>query len=65
MQGRDDEVTDPRQLVIALRRDNRAIVRTWKTDGGVNGWSSAIDDMILVPVGVTRSPALLALGLPS
>jgi hypothetical protein len=50
--------------VIAMRRDDGTIVKTWKTGGGVNGWLSTVDDLMLVPVGSTRTPSLLALGLP-
>jgi len=49
--------------VIALRRDDGRIVHTGKTSGGVNGWLAAAGDTMLVPVGATRSPSLLALGL--
>ena len=50
--------------VIALRRDDGAIVRTIDTGGGVNGWMAALSDRLLVPVGMSDPPALLALGLP-
>ena len=31
----------------------------------MNGWMAALDDRLLVPVGMSDPPALLALGLPT
>lgn len=50
--------------VLALDRRSGEIVRSWATGGGINGWMAALDDVMLVPVGMSRPPALVALGLP-
>jgi outer membrane protein assembly factor BamB len=50
--------------VVLLRRDDGAIVRTIDAGGGINGWMAALDDVLLVPVGMSDPPSLLALGLP-
>jgi len=50
--------------VLALDRKSGEIVRSWASGGGVNGWMAALDDVLLVPVGQSRPPQLVALGLP-
>ena len=50
--------------VLALDRRTGEIVRSWAAGGGINGWMAALDDVVLVPVGTSRPPALVALGLP-
>lgn len=50
--------------VVALRRRDGAILQQFSAGGGVNGWMAALDDRLLIPVGASNPPALLALGLP-
>jgi outer membrane protein assembly factor BamB len=50
--------------VLALDRRTGEIVRSWAAGGGINGWMAALDDVVLVPVGTSHPPALVALGLP-
>jgi outer membrane protein assembly factor BamB len=51
--------------VVALRRDDGKIVWKHKTDGGINGWLSAVDNTLYVPVGQSDPPSIVALRLPS
>ena len=51
--------------LVALRRSDGQIVWTHDVGGGVNGWLSVSADRLIVPVGMSDPPALLALGLPS
>ena len=51
--------------VLALTRDTGEIVRSWSTGGKINGWMAVAGGMMLVPVGASRPPVLVALGLPS
>ena len=50
--------------VVALSRDDGSIVDRFDAGGGVNGWLAVGDDRLIVPVGMSDPPALLALGLP-
>jgi hypothetical protein len=50
---------------VAVRRSDGQIVWTHDVGGGVNGWLSVSADRLVVPVGMSDPPALLALGLAS
>ncbi len=50
--------------LIALRRSDGEMVWTHDAGGGVNGWLSVAGDRLVVPVGMSDPPALLALALP-
>jgi len=49
--------------LVALRRSDGQIVGTRDLAGGVNGWLSVAGDRLIVPIGMSNPPALLALGL--
>lgn len=49
--------------LVALRRSDGEIVWTDEAGGGVNGWMAVAGDRLVVPVGMSDPPALLALGL--
>jgi len=51
--------------VLALDRKRGEIVRSWTLGGPINGWMAALDDLLIVPVGQSRPPQLVALGLPT
>jgi outer membrane protein assembly factor BamB len=51
--------------VVALDRDDGKIVWRDKLDGGINGWISAAGDTIMVPVGLSEPPTLVAYSLPA
>jgi len=51
--------------MVALDRDDGAVAWTGDVGGSTNGWPSALEDRLLVPVGNTDPPSLLALGLPN
>jgi len=49
--------------VYALDRATGAEVWTYKAAGPINGWPAAVGDTILIPVGASEPPALIALRL--
>ena len=49
--------------LVALDRDSGEIVWTGDAGGGVNGWLAALDDRLIVPVGMGDPPSVLAFGL--
>ena len=49
--------------VYALNRATGAEVWTYKAAGPINGWPAAVGDTILIPVGASEPPALVALRL--
>lgn len=52
-------------VVYALDRATGEEIWSYTASGGINGWMAAAGDTILVPVGVSPSPVLLALRIPS
>lgn len=46
--------------IVALDRASGRILRTIDTGGGINGWMSAAGDQLIVPVGTTSPPRLVA-----
>jgi outer membrane protein assembly factor BamB len=51
--------------LVALDRATGKIVRTVDLPGGVNGWMVAVGDELIVPVGNSNPPRLVALRVPS
>lgn len=51
--------------LVALDRDDGAIVSTADAGGGINGWLAALDDGLVVPVGMSDPPSVLTLALPT
>ncbi len=51
--------------LVALRRSDGQMVGTRDLGGGVNGWLSVAGDRLIIPIGMSNPPALLALGLAS
>jgi glucose dehydrogenase len=51
--------------LVALRRDSGEIVETSAGDGGVNGWMAVVDDVLVIPVGMSDPPSLVALTVPT
>lgn len=49
--------------VYALDRATGAEVWRYEAGGAINGWPAVVDDTILVPVGASEPPALVALRL--
>jgi outer membrane protein assembly factor BamB len=49
--------------VYALDRTTGAEVWTYKAGGAINGWPAVVGDTILIPVGASDPPALIALRL--
>jgi outer membrane protein assembly factor BamB len=49
--------------IYALDRATGAEVWTYKAGGAINGWPAVVGDTILVPVGASEPPALLAFRL--
>ncbi len=50
--------------VYALDRETGAEVWTYQAGGAINGWPAVVGDTILIPVGASEPPALIALRLP-
>jgi hypothetical protein len=46
--------------IIALDRSTGKIVRTMTAPGGINGWPAATHDTIVWPIGIGKSPSLVA-----
>lgn len=49
--------------IYALRRSNGEILWEYKATGGINGWPAVVGDTILIPVGLGKTPQLIALKL--
>ncbi|MCU1459731.1 MAG: Cytochrome c class, partial [Actinomycetia bacterium] len=50
--------------LMALDRHDGKVVWSYDAGGGVNGWMSVAGDTIVIPVGSSSPPAVLALSLP-
>ncbi|HEY3723229.1 MAG TPA: PQQ-binding-like beta-propeller repeat protein [Acidimicrobiia bacterium] len=50
--------------MVALDRRNGHVVWKYQAGGSINGWMSVAGDTIVVPVGGTKPPSVLALSLP-
>lgn len=46
--------------IIALNRSTGKIVRTMTAPGGINGWPAATHNTIVWPIGIGKSPSLVA-----
>jgi outer membrane protein assembly factor BamB len=51
--------------LVAINRSDGRIVWSHPLPGSVNGWMSVAGDLIVVPIGGTHPPEVLALRLPS
>ncbi len=51
--------------LFALSRSSGRIVWEDRLPGGVNGWMSISRNLVIIPVGVTQPPEVVALRLPS
>jgi len=49
--------------VYALDRESGQVLWTFSAGGAINGWPAAVGDTILIPVGASEPPALVALRL--
>jgi outer membrane protein assembly factor BamB len=52
-------------LLVAINRSTGRIVWERSLHGSVNGWMSVAGNLIIIPVGGTRPPEILALRLPA
>ena len=51
--------------VVAIDRTTGRIVWTRRLPGAVNGWMAVSGDLVVIPIGATRPPQILALHLPA
>jgi outer membrane protein assembly factor BamB len=51
--------------LVALNRSTGRIVWERALPGSVNGWMSIAGDLVVIPVGGTHPPEVLALRLPA
>ena len=49
--------------ILALRRDTGKIVWRYQAPGGINGWPAVAGDELIVPVGTSNPPQILAFHL--
>jgi outer membrane protein assembly factor BamB len=54
-----------RGTLIAINRTDGQIVWEHRLPGGVNGWMSVAGNLVVIPIGGTRPPEVLALSLPT
>jgi outer membrane protein assembly factor BamB len=50
---------------VAINRSNGRIVWRYTLPGGVNGWMSLAGNLVVIPIGATNPPEVLALQLPT
>jgi glucose dehydrogenase len=51
--------------ILAFDRATGREVWSYQAPGGINGWPAFVDDRMVIPVGFSDPPVLLALALPS